>query len=316
MGFLNKIFGGAKEEDSQQAKTEEKNFELLKYDGVRAQRLGKLTYAIKCWEEALTLKKEEETLALLATAYTQANRLDEAKNMLQTVIELVPYKSDYLISLAQIDYMQEQYDSMQQACKQALEIEKKEPIIYLLSAKADIGLKNEIGAIASLTRVLALKPDYIAAYLLRAEVLWKMHQINDAAEDVEAVLDLEPESEEALLLKGEILFATKRVEEAEVCFTQLLQLNPFNEKAYLFLGNLYLETKSFEKALAIYDEAIEINPKCAEFYHERGRVKLLKGDKEGSMMDMKRSIEMAPEGNSRFDGKHNNYENITKKVPW
>ena len=32
-----------------------KNFEILKYDGIRAQRMGKLPYAIKCFEEASTI---------------------------------------------------------------------------------------------------------------------------------------------------------------------------------------------------------------------------------------------------------------------
>ena len=314
MSFLKSLFG--KSNETKQAKTEEKNFELLKYDGIRAQRLGKLTYAIKCWEEAVALKEEEETLEMLASAYTQANRIDEAQQILNRLIALIPSKSIYLISLANLYYMQEIYEPMLQTCKKALEIDKNNPTVYLLEARASVALKKEIEAIAALTRAIALKADYVAAYQLRAEVLWGMRQMQDAAEDVEAILEKDSDNEDALLLKGEILFSVGRIQEAEECLTRLLQLNPFNEKGYLHLGSLYFESKNLDKALAIYDEAIEINSNYAPFYHERGRIKLHKGDKEGSMADMKKSIELAPKESSRFDGEHNNYENITKNVPW
>ena len=43
-----------------------RNFEILKYDGIRAQRMGKLPYAIKCFEEAVAINDELETLSLLS----------------------------------------------------------------------------------------------------------------------------------------------------------------------------------------------------------------------------------------------------------
>ncbi|MGL4520585.1 MAG: tetratricopeptide repeat protein [Phocaeicola sp.] len=316
MGILKSLFGSDKSDETKQTKIEEKNFDLLKYDGIRAQRLGKLTYAIKCWEEAIVLKKEEETLQLLAAAYTQANRLEEAQCIWQSLVELAPYKSEYVVALAQNDYMQELYEPMEEHCKKALELEKKDATIYLLSAKAAIGLHKEFEAIAALTRAIALKVDYIAAYQLRAQLLWEMRQVKDAAEDVEAILEIESENEEALLLKGEILVTSNRTEEAEVCLNHLLEHNPFNEKAYVHLATISLDRKDFTKALEVLDEAIEINPQVAAFYHERGRVKLCKGDKEGSMADMKRSIELSPKEATRFDGEHKNYENSTKNTPW
>ncbi len=69
-------------------------------------------------------------------------------------------------------------------------------------------------------------------------------------------------------------------------------------------------------SLAVYDEAIEINPNFAKAYHERGRIKLLKGDKDGSVEDMKKAIELAPENEMNISGQYNNYENMTKNVPF
>ena len=52
---------------------------------IRDRRMGKLPYAIKCFEEAVAINDELETLSLLATAYTQANRLDDARITLDPV---------------------------------------------------------------------------------------------------------------------------------------------------------------------------------------------------------------------------------------
>ena len=309
MGLFKSLFGGNSTPETEKEKNNKKNFEILKYDGIRAQRMGKLPYAIKCFEEA-------ETLSLLATAYTQANRLDDARITLDRMAAKDPEQVNTFLSLAGICYMQEDYEGMNDACQKALALDNKNPLSFYLSAKAAIGMKEDITAIAMLTKAIVLKEDYTEAYQLRAEMLWEMKQAKDAAEDIQKLLSLNPDDEQALLLKGEILAATHEPAQAEECFNQVLSLNPFNEKAYLLSGGLHLANKDFDKALAVYDEAIEINPDFAKAYHERGRVKLLKGDKDGSVEDMKKAIELAPEKEATINGQYNNYENMTKNVPF
>lgn len=317
MGLFKSLFGGnSSTPETGKEKNNKKNFEILKYDGIRAQRMGKLPYAIKCFEEAIAIDDELETMGLLVTAYTQANRLDDARATLERMVPKDPDQVNTFLSLAGICYMQEDYEGMNDACQRALSLDHTNPFSFYLTAKAAIGLKDEINAIAMLTKAIVLKDDYTEAYQQRAEVLWGMKQAKDAAEDIQKLLSLNAEDEQALLLKGEILAATGEQEEALACFNQVLSLNPFNEKAYLLAGNLYLSNKEFDKAIAVYDEAIEINPSFAKAYHERGRIKLLKGDKDGSVEDMKKAIELEPESEANISGQYNNYENMTKNVPF
>ena len=249
MGLLSSLFGGNNSSKDQQAKQEKKNFEILKYDGIRARNIGQLAYAIKCFEEATAIQEETETLSLLVTSYTQANRLDDARHTLERMIALDGQQADTWISLAGVCYMQEDYENMKDACQKALVLDNKNPLSFYLTAKAAIGMKDDITAIAMLTKAIVLKEDYTEAYQLRAEVLWKMKQAKDAAEDIQKLLSLNPEDEQALLLKGEILAATNEPEQAQECFNQVLSLNPFNEKAYILSGELYLANKDFDKAI-------------------------------------------------------------------
>lgn len=312
MGFLSSLFGGSKDADSQK----KKDFDILKYDGIRAQRIGKLTYAIKCFKEAIEIQEDLETMNHLAQAYTQVNQMEEAKAIWVRTTEIAPQEPFYFLSLANHCYMMEDYATMDEACKKAIAINDQLPVAYLLSAKAAIGSGNVINSVAMLTKAIMLKEDYTEAYQLRAEVLWGMHQAKDALEDIEKLLSMNEEDESARLLKSEILAAANDAENAMSLINEVISMNPFNEKAYLLKGNLLLAMKEVDQAIEVYDEAIELKPDFAQAYHERGRAKLLKGDKDGSMEDMKKSIELAPASGMAFSGQYNNYEQMNRNVPF
>ena len=58
MGIFSSLFGSNKTPEE----NKEKNFDILKYDGIRAMRIGKLAYALKCFEEATAIKEDLETM--------------------------------------------------------------------------------------------------------------------------------------------------------------------------------------------------------------------------------------------------------------
>jgi tetratricopeptide (TPR) repeat protein len=309
MGIFSSLFGGNKKTE------EEKNFDILKYDGIRAMRIGKLTYAMKCFEEATALKEDLETMQHQANVYIRLNRMDDARKLMERMTEIAADQPLVFHSLASLCYMQEDYKAMNEACQKALALNDQDPGTYFLSAKAAVGLGNGIQAIAMLTKAIMLNDEFVEAYQMRAEILWAMRQPKDANEDISKLLELNPDDENALLLKGEILAVSGEEEQALELMDQVLALNPFNEKAYLLKGSYYLLKKEFDKSIAVYNEALEINPDFAQAYHERGRAKLEKGDKQGSMEDMKRAIELAPENGANISGEYNNYEQ-QKNIPF
>ena len=311
MGIFSSLFGGNKTPEE----NKEKNFDILKYDGIRAMRIGKLVYALKCFEEATAIKEDLETMQHQANTYVRMNRMDEARQLMVRMTELAPNQPLVFQSLASLCYMQEDYPAMNEACQKALALNDQDPSTYFLSAKAAVGLNNGIQAIAMLTKAIILNEEFVEAYQMRAEILWAMRQAKDANEDIEKLLSMNPEDENALLLKAEIMAVSGAEEQALEIIDQVLALNPFCEKAYLLKGSYFLVKQAFDKAIAVYDEAIEMNANFAQAYHERGRVKLAMGDKKGSMEDMKRAIELAPENGANISGEYNNYEQ-QKNIPF
>lgn len=135
MGLLSSLFGGGKPNEDQQAKQEKKNFEILKYDGIRARNMRQLPYAIKCFEQAIALNDEPETLQLLANAYIEAGRTDDARITLDRLVDKTPDNIQALLALASICYMQEDYESMDNACQKAIKLDETSAPAYYLQQR-------------------------------------------------------------------------------------------------------------------------------------------------------------------------------------
>jgi tetratricopeptide (TPR) repeat protein len=279
MGFLDKLFGRNTQADDSQKK---KDFDILKYDGIRALHIGKTVYAAKCLEEAVALQPDAEAYARLSEAYRRLDREEDGR----------------------------------QAIQQALALAPQSPTLLFLAAQDDLATHHELDAVVKLTQAIAQKDDFTEAYQLRAQVLWGMKQAKEAMEDVEHLLALDANDDQALTLKGRILSATGQTDEALELFRRVLTVNPFSDEAYLGMGAIHLANKEYDAAIAVYDEAIEINPQFAQAYHERGRAKLLKGDKEGSVEDIKQAMTLAPEKAAAVNGEFNNYEQLQRFVPF
>lgn len=307
MGFFKSFFSGKSDSPAnEKQKNEQKNFEIFKYDGMRAQRMGRTDYAIKCFTEALAIQEDFETMGYLAQVYTQTNELDEAHKLLERMTEIEPEHTSTYLSLANVCYMQEDYPAMAGAAKKAIEIEEGNAMAHYLLGKADNGQGDGIICIAHLTKAIVLKDDFIEARLLRAEALVQMQQYKEAMEDIDTILAQDPEDESAILLRGKIEEATGNKEKAESSYQKVTELNPFNEQAFLYLGQLYITQNKLAEAIELFTEATELNPNFAEAYHERGRAKLLNGDKEGSAEDMKKGLELNPKEIQNFNGQYGN----------
>lgn len=309
MGFLKSFFSGKPGNPvEEKQKNEQKNFEIFKYDGMRAQRMGRQDYAIKCFTEALALQKDFETMGYLVQSHIHVNQMDEARKLLEQMVQIEPKHTATYLTLANVCYMQEDYPAMAEAARRAIEIEEGNAVAHYLLGKAVDGEGDSIMSIAHLTKAIVLQEDFTEARLLRAEALLKMQQYKEAQEDIDAILAGNPDDENALLLLGKMEEATGNAAQAKEHFRRITELNPFNEQAFLCLGQLYIAQKKLAKAIELFTEAIELNPNFAAAYHERGRAKLLNGDKEGSVEDMKRGMELNPKEIEAFNGSYDNQQ--------
>lgn len=264
MIFLKALFGTKEENPEEKEKAEEaKNFDVLKYDGVRALRANQAAYAVKCFTHALKLHDDLEIHDYLSQAYILTDELPQAYEQLQRLAEAQPDNQHIYIRMANVAYMMEDYVTMVDACEKAQLIDSNTPEVMYLYAKACIGSGDTANAVAMLTKAILLNKDYGDAYLLRGEILLKNGDTADADEDATWLLERVPDNEDVLMLKAEIESVRDNIDAAITYYNKVTDINPFNIKAY----------------------------------QKRGELKLKKGDDSGAKEDFEKAQEYAPKGN-------------------
>ena len=314
--FFTSLFSSSKKNEDtveEKVKNDQKNFDILKYDGVRAQKMGQVAYAIKCFTEALNIEEDFETMNYLVSAYSMANETGKALDVLNRMVELEPEHVNTLLTRVSVLFMLDKDQEVIADCMRVIELDASNHLPWFLMAKAKRTTGDPLGAVADLTKAIALKDDFTDAYLLRAEILLAMKQGKEALPDIEKAISLAPEEETTYLVRGKIHESLGDLDVAAADYQQALDLNPFNEDACILKGTLLITKGLLDEAIAFFDDAIDIKPDFAKAYTERGRAKNLKGDKEGAFEDLKKSIELNPEGEvaKKFEGQHVNFENKT-----
>ena len=304
MGFFTSLFFPQTEDDLQQ-KVDRKNFDILKYDGVRAQRVGKTEYAVKCFTEALKIQKDFETMQYLMSAFYMLNRHEQALDVLNEMAGTGQYPVNTLLTRANLLLTMGRNEEAAADSKQAVALEPENYLAYLQLAKAEQALGELNESIDNLTNAIKYKDDFAEGYALRAGIYLMLKKGNDALTDVEKVIELTPEDETAYLLRGRIRELLGDTRAAFTDYQQASEMNPFNEEAYLLAGQLMLSQERYEEAIALFDEAIEHNEQFAKAYAGRAQAKRKTGDTEGALADEIKSTELTPDdkpaGNHHFD---------------
>lgn len=280
MNILKALFGGKVEtEEEKRAAGEARSFDMFKYDGVKALKMGHADYAVRCFEEALAINDDLETRDYLSQAYVNVGRLPEAMEQLRILSEAEPDNVAIRMRMARVAYMTEDYDAMLDICNGIICADSGNTHAYYLCAQACLGKGDVVNGIAMLTKSIVSDEANADAYLLRARTLLGMGDAGSADEDVCWLLEHCDENEDVLMLKARIEAVRGNAGEAIAYYTKVTELNPFS----------------------------------AEAYKERGRVKYGEGDTVGAEEDMRQALEIDPDDMSDVSGEYS-AEGIEQKV--
>lgn len=261
MGFWKSFFGGEEENPEEEKKNAEaKNFDLLKYDGVKAMRMGQFEYAEKCFREAMKIKEDLEVNDYLSQTLLRLGRLDDALAEMKVMIAAQPMNLALLLQAAHVAYMQEDYNEMKRLCEQAQNLDENNAMTSYMMAQAVIGQGDLISGVAFLTKAVAQNEQMADARLLRAKTLLKMGDVNSSADDVVWLLEHTEPDEDVLLVAARVAH---------------------------YKGQ-------DDTAIDIYSKVIDMNPFQLDAYRERGKIKFDRGDKQGAQEDMEKVLELNP----------------------
>ena len=293
MGFFKSLFGGKSEDPVEEKEKQiQKEFEILKYDGIRARRLHRMDYARKCFEEAIKLQDDFETYAQLVQLLVETGDFQAALDPLEHMAKAEPHIAETFISLATVHFMLENYQEMADNAQLAIDRAPENMQAYYLKGKAMQGLSKDDEAVQLFTKAIELQGDFAEALLLRGQIYLRQAKLADALADAEAAIASGKEVESGLLLRGSVKEVENKPEEAEADYRQVLELDPFNQQAYTYIGKLYLKNERYADAVSMMDDAIEMSPVFAQAYELRAEAKKLMGDVEGATKDAAAAVNL------------------------
>lgn len=289
--------------------TEDNKILTLRDDGIRAMQMNEFPYAEKCLKAALEIKENLEIKLLLTELYFRMRDYEKVLPLLQELVKDNQSSIEIELLLAETQGKLKMFKEEKSLCTSILKSNPQEARALYLLAEAEHGLHEEIMAIAHLTQCITNSNDLHRALFLRAEILKGMKQWKEVLEDANQLVEAENNNEDYLLLQADALAALGRIDEATATYQRVQFLNPFCDKAVLSIGKIYEQTSQWEKALLVYNEAIELRPNFAAAYRARGGVKKHLNDFKGATDDLKKSLELAPEITTDYDGEYTRIEN-------
>lgn len=261
MGFFKTLFTGKEETEEEKKEQRQKNdFDMFKYDGIQAARMGRLDYAMECFERALAIHDDSETRRYYANALLRDNDIEGAIEEFENLRNLEPDDASVVLSLADLYFQIEDYDKMEEACNATIEKDASLAMPHYLLAKKYNAQGDMINAVAQATQAIANKDDFDDAYLLRAQILFQMQQFADAEKDIDVILEANAESDDVMMMKAECCEALGKTDEAKEFYNKVIEFSPFTTKAYLNLGNILYKEGKNEEAAHIVEEGLKLAP--------------------------------------------------------
>lgn len=144
--------------------------------------------------------------------------------------------------------------------KRAVEINPDYLPAYLLKAQVEITAGEVDLAGETLAQVLSIEPLNIGAHHLRALCFIRRDLLEDARADLEFVLGLEPENTAALSALAYTWLVGEDLDKAQEYYQRALKTDPQNLEVLNNLATVYAEKRQYFKAINAWERALKLDP--------------------------------------------------------
>jgi tetratricopeptide (TPR) repeat protein len=168
---------------------------------------------------------------------------------------------------------------------------KRRSIDYFARGMDYLMVKNPDAALLDADAALALNPEFMLAYLLRADAHYMQYQMAQARDEGRNdLLDGAPDARSQAMLRQRQDVTT--LDQVMADLDQVIKLAPKNVYAHYNKGNIYMLQGDYTSAISSYSNAIQLKPDLAEAYYNRGLMYLRMGNKELGVADLSKAGEL------------------------
>ena len=151
-------------------------------------------------------------------------------------------------------------------------------------------VKNPDAAISDADAALALSPQFMLAYLLRADAHYMQYRMAQARDNNSELINEAPDAKSHAMLRQRQDVTTLDLVMADL--DKALKLSPKNVYAHYNKGNIYMLQGDYTSAISCYTTAIQLKPDLAEAYYNRGLMYLRMGNKTLGVADLSQAGEL------------------------
>ncbi len=153
-------------------------------------------------------------------------------------------------------------------------------------------VKNPDAAVSDADAAIELSPEFMLAYLLRADARYMQYRMAQArgAEDAASASteSLEAKSPAMLRMRQDVIALDLIMKDLD----QAIKISPKNMYAHFNKGNVYMLQGDYTSAISSYSNAIELKPDLGEAYYNRGLMYLRLGNKALGIADLSKAGEL------------------------
>ena len=235
----------------------------LKFDALRALKIGEVDFAIRALHTSLEEIDDPECRLYLAQALQRKPDLAGSMAELTTILEAYP---DYPMALYEatkvangLDQHSETIAYAERALATELEtVEQAE--LYRMKAQAQLALSESEQALATIDQALQLTDEVPLYWLIKVKALIALERWEEALVVALETAEKFPEEERAYLYEGLITYHEGDKGRAERAFRQVVETDPFNVEGYMHLTHLVEELRGKEAAADEMEQALDMIP--------------------------------------------------------
>ncbi|HTB12382.1 MAG TPA: tetratricopeptide repeat protein [Bryobacteraceae bacterium] len=151
----------------------------------------------------------------------------------------------------------------------------------------------------SLDRAIALRPDYVDAYLLRGRSYVELADPEKAIRDFSKVIELRPADQTGWIARGTAYLDLNNFQAAISDATQAIAVNQKEAAAYALRGSAFRKSGNARKAIEDFNRAVSLEPSTKNYF-ERGSTYQLLGEHQLAISDFDHVIDVIPDLASAF----------------
>ncbi|MBN3959647.1 serine protease [Nostoc sp. NMS8] len=273
----------------------------LKY-GVKLWRIQEDDKAIDAMEKAINLDPNlwqvYYNIAVIWLSRGQYELSLSAINMAINKQSTLEIHRSYLLKSLILEHFKKTKSAIEYislGIKAAEELQKKEPLLYLMRADLLKKSKQYNAAIIDCNKAIEINPQISESYLLRADIYEEQKLTNLAITDYSQAININPKSTVAYYNRGVIYDKQGKNDLAIADYSQAININPKLTDAYKNRAIIYEKQGKNDLAIADYTQAININTKFTDAYNNRAIIYEKQGKNDLAIADYTQAININPQ---------------------